>query len=382
MRICILTSSRSDFGLLKNLIFKVKKKKINLKIIASGIHFSKDFNYSYKEILRSKIRISERIVNSYSGNDSYQVSRIFSKSLLETSKILKKLSPDLLIVLGDRYEVLASTIAAYILRIPVAHIHGGEVTQGAIDDSFRHAITKMSQIHFVANKVYKNRIIQLGEHPKNVFVVGALGIDNILKTKLNSKLYLSKKLNINFGDKNLLINFHPETTNKYLAKKQTQEILSALKFFKNIKLFFTYPGSDLENQEIIELIKKFVKQNDNAYFFKSLGSVNHLSFLNIVDAVIGNSSSGIIEMPYFKKPTINLGNRQSGRLLASSIINCEIKKTKIVQSIKFIYSKEIKLRKKKNFIPYKITGASDKIVDILLKKKNNITFKKFFYDIK
>ena len=277
---------------------------------------------------------------------------------------------------------MASTIAAYISRIPVAHIHGGEVTHGALDDSFRHAISKMSQIHFVANKVYKKRLIQLGETPKNIFVVGALGIDNILEAKFSSKINLGKKLNIEFGDKNLLINFHPETANKYLAKDHVKEILSALNSFENIKLFFTYPGSDLENQEIIKVIRNFVENNNNAYFFKSLGSVNYLSFLNIVDAVIGNSSSGIIEMPYFKKPTINLGSRQSGRLFASSIINCEIKKEKIIQAIKYIYSKKFKLKKKKFFIPYKIESASDKILDILLKKNNNISFKKIFYDIK
>ena len=182
MKICIITSTRADFGLLKNLIHEIKKnKKFLLKIIASGTHFSKKFGYTFDEIKESKIKIDKKIICKFISDDTKGISQVMSQCILDSSKIFKDLRPDLLIVLGDRYEILASTISAHLSRIPVAHIHGGEVTQGVIDDAFRHSITKMAHIHFVANEVYKKRVIQLGENPKNVYVVGGLGVDSIKK---------------------------------------------------------------------------------------------------------------------------------------------------------------------------------------------------------
>ena len=188
MKICIITSTRADFGLLKNLIFKIKKnKKFKLKVIASGTHFSKKYGYTYNEIKDTKIKVDEKIICKFNSDNSQDISKVMSKCILDTSKLLKKLKPNLLIVLGDRYEILASTISSSLCRIPVAHIHGGEVTNGAIDDAFRHSITKMSHIHFVANIIYKERVIQLGENPKNVHIVGGLGVDSIAETNLISK---------------------------------------------------------------------------------------------------------------------------------------------------------------------------------------------------
>ena len=244
---------------------------------------------------------------------------------LKVQKIFEKLRPDLIILLGDRYEILASAIAAHICCIPIAHIHGGELTNGIIDDAFRHSITKLSQIHFVANKIYKKRVIQLGENPK-VFNVGGMGVDSIKATSTFSKSELEKILNIKFSEKNLLINFHPETLNKNSAKIQTEELLSSLKNLKNTSLFFTMPGAENENLDIIKQIQKFVKKNDDSYFFKSLGHKKYFSFLKIVDGMIGNSSSGLLEMPSFRKATINLGDRQSGRIKSKSVLDTKIKK--------------------------------------------------------
>jgi|ETNmetMinimDraft_33_1059910.scaffolds.fasta_scaffold20411_2 GDP/UDP-N,N'-diacetylbacillosamine 2-epimerase (hydrolysing) len=382
MKVCIITSTRADFGLLKNLIFKIKKnKKFILKIIASGTHFSKKYGYTYDEIKESKIKIYRKIICKFNSDKPEGISQVITKCIIETSKIFKAFRPDLLIVLGDRYEILASTISAHLCRIPIAHIHGGEVTHGVIDDAFRHSITKMSHIHFVANTTYKKRVIQLGESPKNVYVVGGLGVDSISATNLLTKYELEKKFNFKFNATNFLVNFHPETLNKNLAKQQIKELLSALSQLKNTSLFFTMPGADLESQIVVKLIKKFTLKNKKAYFFKSLGQVNYFSFLKQVDGMIGNSSSGLLEMPYFKKGTINIGNRQSGRLISKSIINIKIKKSKIVQAVKKLLSNNFQKNIKNNINPYGNPGASDKIVKILEKIKIKKIINKKFFDI-
>ena len=382
MKIYIITSTRADFGLLKNLIFKIKKNKnFILKVIASGTHFSKKYGYTYDEIKESKIQIYRKIICKFNSDNSEGISQVISKCITESSKIFKTFRPDIVIVLGDRYEILASAISAHLSRIPVAHIHGGEVTHGVIDDAFRHSITKMSHIHFAANAIYKKRIIQLGESPKNVYVVGGLGVDSISKTNLLKKSELEKKFNLKFNKTNFLVNFHPETLNKNLAKKQIRELLSAFSELKNTGLIFTIPGPDLENEIVVKLIKKFTLKHKNAYFFKSLGQVNYFSFLNQVDGMIGNSSSGLLEMPYFKKGTINIGTRQSGRLFAKSVINIEIKKSKIIQAVKKLLSNNFQKNIRNNINPYGNPGASDKIIKILKKIKVKKIINKKFFDI-
>ena len=382
MKICIITSTRADFGLLKNLIFKIKKNKnFILKVIASGTHFSKKYGYTYDEIKESKIQIYRKIICKFNSDNSEGISQVISKCITESSKIFKTFRPDMVIVLGDRYEILASTISAHLSRIPVAHIHGGEVTHGVIDDAFRHSITKMSHIHFVANAIYKKRIIQLGESPKNVYVVGGLGVDSISKTNSLKKSELEKKFNLKFNKTNFLVNFHPETLNKNLAKKQIRELLLAFTELKNTGLIFTIPGPDLENEIVVKLIKKFTLKHENAYFFKSLGQVNYFSFLNQIDGMIGNSSSGLLEMPYFKKGTINIGARQSGRLFSKSVINIKVKKSKIIQAVKKLLSNNFQKNIKDTINLYGNPGASDKIVKILKKVKTKKIFNKKFFDI-
>jgi len=383
-KICLITSSRSDFGLLKNLIIKIKKNKnFHTSVIASGSHFSKSFGNTQNEIKKSGIIIKEKIVSNFDSSQISGVSKIISSSIIKSSQLFKKLKPDLLIVLGDRYEILASVLSAHLSRIPIAHIHGGEVTQGSLDDAFRHSITKMSHIHFVANKVYQKRVIQLGENPKYVFDVGGLGVDSIYNTKFIKKEELEIKFNFKFQKYNFLVNFHPETLSKKKARNQIKILLSALKTFKKTNFFFTYPGADLENKEIIDEIRKCIKLNDNFYFFKSLGHINYFSFLNCVDGMIGNSSSGILEMPYFKKGTVNIGLRQKGRLLAKSVINTKINKLNIKKSVKKILSKNFlkNINSLKNNL-YGSPGASDKIIKILKKINYENIFQKTFFDTK
>jgi GDP/UDP-N,N'-diacetylbacillosamine 2-epimerase (hydrolysing) len=379
MKIFLVTSSRADFGLLKNLIFKLNKtSNFDLKIITTGSHFSKKHGFSFGEIKSQKIRIYKKILISNNTKSSISLlndMNILSKSI---SSLIRKDNPDLFIVLGDRYEVFAVTLAAYLERITIAHIHGGELTQGSLDDGFRHCITKMSNFHFVTNKIYKKRIIQLGENPNSIYNVGSLGTENISKTNFFSKKDLQKYLRINFKKNILLVCIHPEIT-KELTINLADETIQALNDYDNKTIIFTMPGSDLFNDIIFDKIGRLIKKKTNCYLFKNLGSQKYLSLLRIADAIIGNSSSGILEMPIFGKPTINIGYRQEGRIKTKSIIDVPTNRFMIKKAIDYIYQNKIN---KLNYLNYKNDkNVSNKIVSIL-KKINIKKYKiKKFYDI-
>lgn len=382
MKIFLITSSRADFGLLKNLILEINKfNKFKLKVIATGSHFSKKHGSTYEEIVQNKIKIFKKIIIKNKTLEPFDIIRDMSVVLNKMGSFLSKNRPDLLIILGDRYEIFASAIPFYFYKIPIAHIHGGELTAGSLDDGIRHCLTKISNIHFVANEQYKKRIIQLGENPKYIFNVGGLGADNIHRMKFLSKNELQKNLNIKFKKKSLIINFQPEHSEK-LTKNLLTETLNALKTQKEKTLIFTMPGSDLHKNIIFRNIKNFVKKNNNCFFFKSLGSKNFLSCLKHVDGMLGNSSSGLLEMPSFKKATINIGKRQLGRLESKSIINVNPKKKLIVKAIERIYSLKFKKILKDSKNPHGEGKSVEKIVSILkkinLKKVNN----KIFFDVK
>lgn len=379
MKIFLVTSSRADFGLLKNLIFELNKSSnFDLKIIATGSHFSKKHGFSFNEIKNEKIRIYKKILitnNTKSSRSLLNDMSVLSKSI---SFLIKKNKPDLFIVLGDRYEVFAITLAAYLERIPIAHIHGGELTQGSLDDGFRHCITKMSNFHFVTHEIYKKRVIQLGENPNSIYNVGSLGAENIYKTKLFNKEYLEKFLKIIFKKDILVICIHPEIT-KELTINLANELFAALNYHRGKTIIFTMPGSDLFNDIIFKKITSFVNKNTNSFLFKNLGSRRHLSLLQIADTIIGNSSSGILEMPIFGKPSINIGQRQEGRIKAKSIINVAPKRFFIKKAIDSIYKKK---SNKINSLNYKKEkNVSNKIVSILKKINIKSSKKKKFYDI-
>lgn len=382
MKIFLITSSRADFGILRNLINELKKnKKFDLKVITTGSHFLKKHGNSFTEILKNRIKIFKKIKIRSRNLKVQDIISDMCVILKKISKLIFNNKPNLLIVLGDRYEIFASALPFYFYRIPIAHIQGGEVTQGSLDDGIRHCLTKISSIHFVANQIYKKRVIQLGENPKSVFNVGGLGVENIYKTKLLDQNELEKKLNIKFKKKSLIINFQPEL-NKQLTKKLLTETLKALESHKDKTLIFTMPGADLNKYIIFDLVKKFKRKNKNAFIFKSLGSLKFLSCLKIVDGMVGNSSSGITEMPTFKKATVNIGNRQLGRLLAPSVINVKPESQSIALALNKIYS--LKFRKRLNNIsnPYGNGQSTKKIITILKKLKLEKINNKIFYDIK
>jgi len=382
MKICVITSTRADFGLLKNLIIELKKNnKFKTKVVASGSHLSKYFGYTYREIEKSGIKISKKIKCNFVNDDAIGISQVMSTCIMQTSKILKNLSPDLMIILGDRYEILASAIAAHLSRIPIAHLHGGEATEGVVDEALRHSITKMSHIHFVAAQEYKKKVVQLGENPNTVFNVGGLGVDNIKCLKFLSKNELEKDLNFRFAKKNILISFHPETLNKFSSKRQFNEVLIALKKFNNINLIFTMPNADLDGRIIFKMLKNFVRKNKNACYFTSMGQLHFLSCLKYVDGMIGNSSSGILEMPSFKKGTIDIGDRQLGRLKAKSVISVKPNRNEIIKGIHTLYSKKFQTKIKTTKSPYGEGGANKKIIKILKKIKLKNILKKKFYSL-
>ena len=370
MKIFLVTSTRADFGLFKNLILEFKKNSyFDLKIIATGTHFSKKHGFSLNEIKNYKIEIYKNILITNDTRSSKSLLNDMSILTKSISSLIKKDKPHLFIVLGDRYEIFAVSLAAYLSKVPLAHIHGGEITQGSLDDGFRHCISKMSNFHFVSHEDYKTRLIKMGENPKTVYNVGALGVENIYKTDFLKKEELEKILKVNLKKNILLVCLQPEIT-KALTINLVNETLAALKYYNNKSIIFTMPGADLYNDIIFRKILIFTKKNLNCFFFKTLGSQKFLSFLKIADVIIGNSSSGILEMPIFKKPTINIGSRQTGRVQSNSIINVSSNRSLIKKKIDFIYSKEFS---GKNIVnAYRKSNTSKKIVSIL----KNINLKK------
>jgi GDP/UDP-N,N'-diacetylbacillosamine 2-epimerase (hydrolysing) len=371
MRIFLVTSTRADFGLFKNLIFEFKKNIFfDLKIIATGTHFSKKHGFSFTEIKNYKIEIYKRILitnNTSSPKTLLNDMNVLTKNI---SSLIKKDKPDLFMVLGDRYEIFAVALAAYLSKIPLAHIHGGEITQGSLDDGFRHCISKMSNFHFVSHEDYKTRLIKMGENPKTVYNVGALGVENIYKTAFLRKEELEKILKVNLKKNIILVCLQPEITKK-LTINLINETLAALKYYNDKSIIFTMPGADLYSDIIFKKILIFTKKNLNCFLFKTLGSQKFLSFLKIADVIVGNSSSGILEMPIFKNPTINIGSRQKGRVQSNSIINVSSNRSLIKKKIDFIYSK--KFSGKNIFNSYRKSNTSKKIISIL----KNINLKKY-----
>ena len=381
-KICVVTSSRADYGLLKSLISCLDSDpKFNLQLIATGMHLLPKFGNTYKEIETDGFKIDYKIKMLLNSDTAEAIIKSMGKGSINFADVLVKIKPDLIIVLGDRFEILTVASSALIASIPIAHLHGGESTEGLIDEAIRHSITKMSHLHFVATENYRKKVIQLGEQPNRVFNVGGLGVDRIKNTKLLKKKEIEKILNFKFANKNLLVTFHPVTLEKNNEESHFKQLLLALKLLKDTNIIFTLPNADKNGQIIIKLIKNFVRKNSNAKSFSSLGQLNYLSCIQFIDGVIGNSSSGLLEIPTFKKGTINIGERQKGRVQASSIINCRPEKRSIELAIKKLYSKKFKLQLRKTINPYGNGGATKKIIKVIKNFNLDGILKKEFYNL-
>lgn len=382
-KICVVTGTRAEYGLLRRLIGLINTSaEFELQLIATGSHLSKQHGETYHEIETDGFSIDRKIDLKLVSDTPVGLARSTSIGISGFADSFVSLKPDLILVLGDRFEILSAVVAAMFARIPIAHLHGGELTVGTIDEAIRHSITKFSHLHFVANEDYRNRVIQLGEPPNTVFNVGGLGVDAIKNIKLLDKSELETALRIKFKKKNLLVTFHPVTLEKETSLTQMNELLSALSDLKETGLIFTMPNADTDSQAIFGAIETFVSKNDNAYAFASLGQLKYLSCVAQVDAVIGNSSSGLAEVPTFKKPTINIGDRQKGRLNCGSVINCEPLKEAISLAIEYSYSPAFQHEILNVVNPYGDGGSAERIIEILRTVDHNTLIKKEFYDLK
>lgn len=366
MKLCTVTGSRAEFFILKRLILKFQNDKFfNHKLIITGSHTSKFFGKTINDIKRGGIKIHNVIDLNFKEDKSEDITNYFATGIKKFSKKFLKLKPDLILVLGDRYEIYSATLAAYFLKIPVAHLYGGEITKGSLDNGIRHSITKLSDLHFVSTKKYFDNIYFSGENKKTIFNVGSLGVESLKNHKIIKKEILEKKLKIKFNKKNILMTFHPETINtKKENLRKLDILLNCIKNLKNTTVIMTMPGADHYYKSIQSKLLEFCRRNKNVFLFKSLGHDNYFSICRLVDFMIGNSSSGVIEMPSFKKGTINLGIRQLGRLHSNSVINADFNKRSIIKAINKIYSKNFRksLRKAKN--PYEQKNSLSKILKI------------------
>jgi GDP/UDP-N,N'-diacetylbacillosamine 2-epimerase (hydrolysing) len=381
-KICIITGTRAEYGLLRWVMQGIKDDaELTLQIIATGMHLSLEFGLTYQAIEQDGFQIDRMVEMLTSSDTSVGIAKSMGLGMIGFADALHDLQPDLIVVLGDRFEIFSAVSAALVARIPVAHLHGGETTEGAFDEALRHSITKMSHLHFVAAEPYRQRVIQLGEQPDHVFLVGGHGIDNIKRLQLLDRTALEASLDFKLGHKSLLITFHPVTLEKATAEKQMEELLDALAELKDTQLIFTLPNADTGGRLLIKMVQSFVAEHTNARAYDSLGQLLYLSCISHMDGVVGNSSSGIAEVPSFKKGTINIGDRQRGRIQANSVINCEPTRESITTALEQLYSADFQARLHNVTNPYGEGGASAKVVNTLKHYPLGDIVKKTFYDL-
>lgn len=382
-KIAILTGTRAEFGLLFWLIKAVHDDEdLLLQLIVTGMHLSPEFGLTYQEIEKAGIPIEDTVEILLSSDSEIGISKSMGLGMISFSETLARLKPDILVILGDRFEAFSAAGAAMIAKIPIAHIHGGEATEGLIDEPIRHSITKMAHLHFTATEVYRQRVIQLGEQPDRVFNTGTPGLDNIDKLDLLSREDFEKSIDFEISSPTFLVTFHPVTLDYNSSENQFKELLKAFDKYPEATIIFTKPNADTNGRVVIQLIDQFTKSNGKrAVSFTSLGQLRYLSALSHVNVVIGNSSSGLTEAPSFKVPTINIGDRQKGRIKADSVIDCNPDTESIINAIQVSLSKEFKDKLKAVKNPYGEGGASNKILKILKTHSLDNIVKKSFYDL-
>ena len=381
LTICIITGSRAEYGLLSPLLKLIKEdEKLQLQIIATGMHLSPLFGSTWQEIERDGFSINEKVDIELSNDSKVGIARSTGLAVIRLSESLERLKPDWVVLLGDRFESFAAASAAHLLGIPIAHLHGGELTEGAVDDAFRHAITKMASLHFTAAEEYRQRVIQLGESPDRVFNVGAIGLDNVRQLPLLSKRELEQQLEFPELERTILVTFHPVTLENISSEQQVMELLAALDELTEHKVIFTFPNADADGRVIINLLQQYVARNaGRAKAYASLGQLKYLSLLKYVEVMVGNSSSGLIEAPSFGLPVVNIGSRQNGRLRPSSVIDALPDKKNIGQAVQKAISQSFRDSCRQMRNPYGDGTAAQKIVkQIKHVGKLNTTIKKFF----
>ena len=382
-KICVVTGTRAEYGLLYWLMKEVQAADdLELQIIATGMHLSPEFGLTYQQIESDGFTIDEKVEMLLSSDTEVGIAKSMGIAMIGFAGALERLKPDMVVVLGDRFEIFSAASAATVAKIPIAHIHGGETTEGAFDESFRHSITKMSHLHFTSTEDYRKRVIQLGEQPDRVFNVGAVGIDNINKLKLLDRPTFEESIGFHLGKRNLLITYHPVTLETGTAEEQFSNLLKALDELENTHLIFTKANADTDGRIINAMIDDYVAdRKDTTIAFTSLGQLRYLSAMQFIDGVVGNSSSGLLEIPSFNIGTVNIGDRQRGRVKAKSVIDCEPTKVGISGAISYLFSTQFQngLVDLKN--PYGEGGSAEKIVKTIANYPLHAVLKKPFYDL-
>lgn len=382
-KVCIVTGSRAEYGLLKGVIAGVRDApELSLQLAVTGMHLSPEFGLTWREIEADGFRIDERVEMLLSSDSAAGTAKSTGLGLIGFADAFDRLKPDLVVLLGDRFEILAAATAALFAGIPVAHIHGGETTEGAYDEAIRHSITKMAQLHFVAAEPYRRRVIQLGEAPERVFLVGALGVDAIRHVELLDRAALEESLDFPLGEKSLLVTFHPPTLEPGGAATQMNALLAALDSLGGeVRLIFTLPNADTGGRELIRIIEAYVAERPNARAFASLGQRRYFSCLALVDGVVGNSSSGLIEAPSFRIGTVNIGDRQAGRLRGASVIDCAPQQEAIEAALTRLLSADFRNGLNAVQNPYDQGGAAEAILQVLRAHPLDGIVRKSFHDI-
>jgi len=381
-KICVVTGARSEYGLLRWVMRGIREAPdLELQVIVTGMHLSPEFGLTFREIEADGFRIDRRVEMLLSADTPGALCKSIGLGMIGLADALDQLRPDLVVILGDRFEMLAVATAALVSCIPIAHIHGGETTEGAIDEAIRHSITKMSQLHFVAAEPYRRRVIQLGEQPDHVFDVGGLGVDSVTRMTLLDRAGLEQALGFALGRKNLLVTFHPVTLEPGVSVAQMTELLGALDALPDVHLVFTMPNADTGGRALGQMIERFVAARANAHVRTSLGQLVYLSCVLHVDGVVGNSSSGLTEVPSLRKGTVNIGDRQRGRLRARSVIDCPPDRSSIVAALDKLLSPEFRETLPAVQNPYGDGGASARIVQVLRSHSLEGLVKKAFYDL-
>ena len=383
-KVCVVTGTRAEYGLLKPVIDKIHKvEDLELQLVATGMHLSPEFGLTYKEIEADGYPVTDKVEMLLSSDTSVGITKSMAVALMGFGECFERLKPDLVVILGDRYEMLMVASAAMVAKIPIAHIHGGEITEGAMDDAIRHSLTKMSHIHFATTQEYRHRIIQLGENPENVFHVGSLGVENIVNETLLDKDAFEDSIGFSVDANTIMVTYHPVTLENIPSKVQFEKLLKVIENNPKLRVIFTKANSDTDGRIINLMIDEFVKEHkERCVAFTSLGRVRYLSALQFCAAVVGNSSSGIIEAPSFHIPTVNIGNRQQGRICADTVINCGYEMEQIQVALDKAFSEEFRVQLPDMNNPYEKAGTSElivqKIKDMLL---NGQGVKKHFYDV-
>jgi GDP/UDP-N,N'-diacetylbacillosamine 2-epimerase (hydrolysing) len=381
-RICIVTGTRAEYGLLRGVIQGVQQAPgLTLQLLVTGAHLSPEFGLTYREIEADGFAIDARVEMLVSADTATGTAKSMGLGLIGMGDAFERLRPDMVLLLGDRFEVLAAASAALVAGIPVAHLHGGETTEGAFDEAIRHAVTKMSHLHFVAAEDYRRRVIQLGEQPQRVHLVGGLGIDAILRARLLDRSALEASLGFRLSERNLLVTFHPVTLEQQSSEQQMAELLAALDALSDTRVIFTMANADTGSRVLRQMVDAFVASHANAAAFESLGQLRYLSCLKLVDGVVGNSSSGLAEAPSLGVGTVNIGDRQRGRLKADSVIDCPPQRDAILAAIRQLYDPAFRQVVAQAVNPYGQGGASDKIVRALQTVALDGIVKKSFHNL-